>query len=93
MNTTKLKSLLAVAAMTVGLMATAEPTVTVDKVERGDPWNTIRVSYTLGGVEEMTYYKVAFDVTANGVTKGVTNAATIRTIELRGASEQDGIMI
>ena len=75
-NTTKLKSLLAVAAMAAGLMATAEPTVTVDKVERCDPWSTIRVSYTLGGVEEMTYYKVAFDVTANGVTRGVTNAAT-----------------
>lgn len=99
MNTTKLKSLLAVAAMTVGLMATAEPTVTVDKVERCDPWSTIRVSYTLGGVEEMTYYKVAFDVTANGVTKGVTNAATkvadgahakaIDTAELFGKATPD----
>ena len=99
-NTTKLKSLLAVAAMAAGLMATAEPTVTVDKVERGDPWNTIRVSYTLGGVEEMTYYKVAFDVTANGVTRGVTNAATkvadgvqtpkaIDTVELFGKATPD----
>ena len=98
-NTTKLKSLLAVAAMAAGLMATAEPTVTVDKVERGDPWSTIRVSYTLGGVEEMTYYKVAFDVTANGVTRGVTNAATkvadgvqakaIDTAELFGKATPD----
>ena len=99
-NTTKLKSLLAVAAMSAGLMATAEPTVTVDKVERCDPWSTIRVSYTLGGVEEMTYYKVAFDVTANGVTRGVTNAATkvadgaqtpkaIDTVELFGKATPD----
>ncbi|MDO5320638.1 MAG: hypothetical protein Q4G65_18595 [bacterium] len=57
-----------------GLMATAAPSVTVGTVKTGEPWSTITVDYTLNGVDADLDYKVAFDVTANGVTKGVTNA-------------------
>ena len=50
-------------------------TVTVDKVESGDPWSKVTVNYTLNGTDAEAYYKVAFDVTAGGQTAGVTNGA------------------
>ena len=63
----------------VGLSAFAEESVTINEVKSVQPWDrakgTITVDYSLGGVDVATDYKVAFDITANGVTKGVTNAA------------------
>ena len=82
-----------------GLMATAAPSVTVGTVKTGEPWSTITVDYTLNGVDADLDYKVAFDVTANGVTKGVTNAVAkladgtaskvIDTAALFGAASAD----
>ena len=69
------RSFLVGAVAAAGLMASAAPSVTVGDVKTGEPWSTITVDYTLGGVEADLDYKVAFDVTANGVTRGVTNAA------------------
>ena len=64
----------------VGLSAfAADPSVTINEVKSLQPWDkakgTITVDYSLGGLDAATDYKVAFDITANGVTKGVTNAA------------------
>ena len=70
-----LKSLFAGAVALAGLAAGAAPTVTVDKVESAEPWTQVKVDYTLGGLDADLEYKVAFDVTARGVTRGVTNAA------------------
>ncbi|MCQ2391073.1 MAG: hypothetical protein MJ240_06600 [Kiritimatiellae bacterium] len=70
------RSFLVGAVAAAGLMASAAPSVTVGNVKTGEPWSTITVDYTLGGVDADLDYRVAFDVTANGVTKGVTNAAT-----------------
>ena len=72
------RSFLVGAVAAAGLMASAAPSVTVGDVKTGEPWSTITVDYTLGGVEADLDYKVAFDVTANGVTRGVTNAAAKR---------------
>ena len=69
------RSFLVGAVAAAGLMASAATSVTVGAVKTGEPWSTITVDYTLGGVEADLDYKVAFDVTANGVTRGVTNAA------------------
>ena len=71
----KIKSFLVGAMVTVGLMAVASPSVTIGEVATGAPWSTVTVNYTLGGLDADLDYKVAFDVTANGVTRGVTNAA------------------
>ena len=61
----------------VGLSAfAADPSVTVGEVTTGEPWSTITVNYTLGGVDAATDYKVAFDITAGGQTASVTNDAT-----------------
>ena len=61
----------------VGLSAfAADPSVTVGEVTAGEPWSTITVNYTLGGVDAATDYKVAFDITAGGQTASVTNDAT-----------------
>lgn len=63
----------------VGLSAFAEESVTINEVKSVQPWDkakgTITVDYSLGGLDTAKEYKVAFDITANGVTKGVTNAA------------------
>ena len=63
----------------VGLSAFAEESVTINEVKSVQPWDrakgTITVDYSLGGLDAAKEYKVAFDITANGVTKGVTNAA------------------
>ena len=69
------RSFLVGAVAAAGLMASAAPSVTVGDVKTGEPWSTIAVDYTLSGVDADIGYKVAFDVTANGVTKGVTNVA------------------
>ena len=71
----KIKSFLVGALATAGLMAVSSPSVTVGEVSTGAPWSTVTVNYTLGGLDADLDYKVAFDVTANGVTRGVTNAA------------------
>ena len=93
------RSFLVGAVAAAGLMASAAPSVTVGDVKTGEPWSTITVDYTLGGVEADLDYKVAFDVTANGVTRGVTNAAAkladgtaskvIDTAALFGAASAD----
>ena len=58
---------------------TPPPSVTINEVKSVEPWvsatGTITVDYSLGGLDAAKEYKVAFDITANGVTKGVTNAA------------------
>ena len=73
------KKMLAVALCAVGLAAFAEESVTINEVKSVQPWDkakgTITVDYSLGGLDAAKEYKVAFDITANGVTKGVTNAA------------------
>ena len=93
------RSFLVGAVASAGLMASAATSVTVGNVKTGEPWSTITVDYTLGGVEADLDYKVAFDVTANGVTRGVTNAAAkltdgtapkvIDTAALFGAASAD----
>lgn len=93
------RSFLVGAVASAGLMASAATSVTVGAVKTGEPWSTITVDYTLGGVEADLDYKVAFDVTANGVTRGVTNAAAkladgtaskvIDTAALFGAASAD----
>ena len=93
------RSFLVGAVAAAGLMASAATSVTVGNVKTGEPWSTITVDYTLGGVEADLDYKVAFDVTANGVTRGVTNAAAkladgtaskvIDTAALFGAASAD----
>ena len=93
------RSFLVGAVASAGLMASAATSVTVGDVKTGEPWSTITVDYTLGGVEADLDYKVAFDVTANGVTRGVTNAAAkladgtaskvIDTAALFGAASAD----
>ena len=57
----------------------AKPTVTVEGVETGEPWSTITVEYTLDGLDAETKYALAFEVTADGLTRGVTNAQAILT--------------
>lgn len=62
----------------VAFAVTAEAeTVTINKVETTNPWNSakgeITVGYTLAGIDSKCLYKVAFDVSANDETKGVTN--------------------
>ena len=80
--------------------ASAAATVTLGTVQSHDPWDgKFDVSYTLSGVDPATDYKVAFDVTANGRTVGVTNAAarlsdgryheTFNTVGLFGSSTTD----
>ena len=71
---TVFKSILVGAVATAGLMAPAAPSVTVGDVKTGEPWSTITVGYTLSSLDADLEYEVAFDVTANGVTRGVTNA-------------------
>ena len=71
----KLKNCLAGTVVIARLVAMAGSEVVVNEVVTGNPWSTITVTYTLGGVDADLNYKVAFDVTANGVTKGVTNVA------------------
>ena len=95
----KIKSFLVGALATAGLMAVSSPSVTVGEVSTGAPWSTVTVNYTLGGLDADLDYKVAFDVTANGVTRGVTNAAAkltdgaaskvIDTVALFGAAKAD----
>ena len=63
------------ALVAMGMTAVAEPTVTVNKVESGEPWSKITVNYTLGGTDAKLDYKVAFDVTAKDQTASVTNDA------------------
>lgn len=71
----KLKGLFAATVAAIGIAAIAEPTVTVGKVETGEPWSKVTVNYTLGGTDAKIEYKVAFDVTAGGQTASVTNDA------------------
>ena len=84
----------------VGLSAfAADPSVTVGEVTAGEPWSTITVNYTLGGVDVATDYKVAFDITAGGQIASVTNDATkltdgaatkeINTVEIFGKEVVD----
>jgi len=83
----------------VGDLPTSSPSVAVGEVSSGVPWSTVTVNYTLGGMDAATDYKVVFDVTANGVTRGVTNAAAkltdgpaskvIDTAALFGAANAD----
>lgn len=54
--------------------------VAINKVETANPWESergkITVDYSLVGLDPRYMYKVAFDVTADGKTAGVTNDAT-----------------
>ena len=100
-DTTAVRMLSAAAAFALALGVSAAPaSVTLGTVSSHDPWDgKFDVSYTLSGVDPSTDYKVAFDVTANGRTVGVTNAATrlsdgsynetFNTVELFGAATTD----
>ena len=57
------------------MTSVAEPTVTVGEVTTGEPWSKVTVNYTLGGTDAKLEYKVAFTVTAGGLTASVTNDA------------------
>lgn len=83
----KFKSILVVVLCAVGLVAFAvEPSVTINEVKSIQPLDgakgTITVDYSLANIDAAKMYKVAFDITANGVTKGVTNAA-VKLVEGR----------
>ena len=62
-----------------GLAVGETPSVTIRSVESSDPWvatkGDVTVTYAVDGIDPTLDYKVSFDVTANGVTRGVTNAA------------------
>ena len=61
--------------------AFANPSVKIDNVETASPWvsgeGTIKVDYSLAGIDAETKYKVVFDVTADGKTASVTNGWAI----------------
>lgn len=61
--------------LVMGMTSVAEPTVTVGEVTTGEPWSKVTVNYTLGGTDAKLEYKVAFTVTAGGLTASVTNDA------------------
>ena len=93
------KKILAVAVAALGLVAVADPGVTVNEVTENGTWSKVDVKYTLSGVDASASYKVAFDVTADGATAGVTNDAaklestsytqTIDTKDLFGTAKRD----
>ena len=73
---TNLKSLLAGAVVLVGFAAVGvETTAKINMVKSGEPWTEVTVDYTLAGIRPGLAYKVAFDVTSRGVTRGVTYLA------------------
>lgn len=55
------------------------PTPLIDEVKSVSPWDstkgTVTVDYSLTKLDTRKMYKVAFDITANGMTRGVTNDA------------------
>ena len=101
MNRTKtMLALVGAALMTAGgFSAFADPTVMIDSVTENGKWSTIDVAYTLSGLDTSVDYKVSFGVTADGVMKATTNAATklenksytktIDTKTLFGAARRD----
>ena len=54
----------------------ASESVSIRSVAAEKPWYKIAVSYLPRGVEEETTYLLAFEVTANNETRGVTNRVT-----------------
>ena len=64
-----------------GMTAFAAPSVKINKVETANPWDgrkgTIKVDYSLAGIDAETKYKVVFDVSADGKTASVTNGWAI----------------
>ena len=58
--------------------AFAAPSVKINNVETANPWDgtkgTIKVDYSLAGLDSAFIYEVAFDVTAKNETKTFTNA-------------------
>lgn len=71
----KMLLMICVIAAVVAVGRASAESLVVDDVTSGEPWSTITVRYTLSGVDADLNYKVAFDITANGVMKSVTNAA------------------
>lgn len=65
---------LCAAAAVAGTTAGKAPSVKVESVSTDDPWSAFTVNYTLGGIDAAAEYKVAFEVTIDKVTRGVTNA-------------------
>lgn len=61
--------------------AFANPSVKINNVETASPWvsgeGTIKVDYSLAGIDAETKYKVVFDITADGKTASVTNGWAI----------------
>lgn len=70
-----LRGICTVGMIAFALTAAAGTSVAVGRVESGEPWSKITVSYALEGVDAKTDYKVAFDVMAGGLTASVTNDA------------------
>ena len=93
------RGFLAVAVTALGFAAVAAPSVTVNSVTENGTWSKVDVKYTLSDVDASASYKVAFDVTADGATAGVTNDAakleskaytkTIDTKDLFGLAKRD----
>ena len=59
--------------------AFADPSVKINKVETAYPWvsgeGTIKVDYSLAGIDAEAKYKVVFEISAGGKTASVTNDA------------------
>ena len=72
---TGVKAFFAAAVAAAGLVAFADPAVTVNSVTENGTWSTIDVNYTLSGVDTSANYKMQFDVTVNGETKTVTDSS------------------
>lgn len=95
----RIKNFIGSTLVLVGLAAIAEPTVVVNQATTGNPWTILTVKYSLSGIDTDLDYKVVFDITANAVTRSVTNVAAklinqsytkvIDTVSLFGASVAD----
>ena len=64
-------------AVDVDQLPRVSPTVILRNVETFGPWDgkkgVVAVDYSLAGLEADRWYKVAFEITADGLTVGVTN--------------------
>ena len=64
-------------AVDVDQLPKVPPTVILRNVETFGPWDgkkgVVAVDYSLAGLEADRWYKVAFEITADGLTVGVTN--------------------
>ena len=73
-----MKKLMLGLAAAFAVTAFADPSVKINKVETASPWDgkkgTIKVDYSLAGLDSACEYVVAFDVTVTNETKTFTSA-------------------